>query len=135
MNALESLGCAVNGNMKMADLRSEVYFKIGLSILQNYADYNTKDPVDDTEYIAVVRVIIEAISQEMRSSGIEKRDCAEVAQKLKTFNRTLYQNIWIKHAKEDQEPDDKPFDLEKEYELAQYTFDYIYEHSEHPHNL
>ena len=44
----------------------------------------------------------------------------------------MYQNIWIEHSKEDEEPDGEPVDLEKEFQSAQYTFDYIYEHGEHP---
>lgn len=116
----------------MADLRCEVYLKIGRSILQDYFDYNKKNPVDDTEYIPIVRVIIEAITKETKSSGMGKGDCAEMAEKLKAFNRTLYQNIWIEHAKENEDPDEEPADLEKEYEMARYTFDYIYEHGEHP---
>lgn len=70
MGALESLGYNVNGNLKMADPRCDVYLKIGRSILKNYFEYNNKDPVDDTEYIPVVRVIIEAIAKEMKSSGL-----------------------------------------------------------------
>jgi hypothetical protein len=60
--------------------------------------------------------------------GLGKPNCDELAEKLRTFNRQMYQNIGIKHAKEDEEQ----FDLEKESQLAQYYFDYIYEHGEHP---
>jgi hypothetical protein len=133
MNALESLGYNVNGNLKMADPRCEVYLKIGRSILKNYFDYNNKDPVDDKEYIPVVRVIIEGIAKEMKSSGLPEADCKEMAKKLKAFNRSLYQDIWVKHAKEDHDPEDEePLDLEKESELARYIFDYIYKHGKHP---
>jgi len=128
IEALESLGYSVNGNMKMADSRYEVYLRIGRSILRNYFDYYTKNSMDDAEYIPTVRVIIEGITEEMRSSGMGKPNCKEMTEKLKDYNREMYQNIWIEHAKEDEEP----FDLEREYQLAKYTFDYIYEHGEHP---
>lgn len=57
-----------------------------------------------------------------------------MAGKLKAFNRSLYQDIWIEHAKEDHDPDEGPLDLEKEYSLAKHTFDYIYKHKKHPPN-
>ena len=60
------------------------------------------------------------------------QDYDELTEKLKAFNRSLYQNIWIEHAKEDEDGNEEPVDLKKECELAGYTFDYIYEHGEHP---
>jgi hypothetical protein len=84
--------------------------------------------MDDAEYIPTVRVIIEGITEEMRSSGMGKPNCKEITEKLKDHNREMYQNIWIEHAKEDEES----FDLEREFQLAKYTFDYIYEHGDHP---
>ena len=68
----------------------------------------------------------------MKSSGMPGPNCGEVSEKLKAFNRSLYQNIWIEQAKEDHGSDENPLDLEKEYELAKDTFEYIYEHGEHP---
>jgi len=44
--------------------------------------------------------------------------CDKVATKLKDFNRVLYQNRWIEQAREDEDPNEEPFDLKKEYELA-----------------
>ncbi|MGQ9647937.1 MAG: hypothetical protein ACUVWO_15540, partial [Thermodesulfobacteriota bacterium] len=116
----------------MADPRCEIYLGVGKSILRDYFDYNTKNPADDTEYIPIVRLIIEGITKKMKSSGIGKADCAEVAEKLRAYNREMYQNIWIEHAKEDQDPDEEPLDLEKERRAAQYTFNYIYKHGKHP---
>ena len=84
--------------------------------------------MDDAEYIPTVRVIIEGIIEEMRSSRMGKKNCDEIAKKLKAYNSERYQNIWIEHAKEDEEP----LDLEKESQLAKYTFDYIYKHRKHP---
>lgn len=133
IEALKSLGYSDNGNMKIEDSRCEVYLKIGKSILRKYFDYYTKNSIDDAEYIPTVRLIIEGIIEEMRCSGMGKSNCDEIAEKLKVYNREMYQNIWIEHAKEDEESEDEePLDLEKEYQLAKYTFDYIYEHGEHP---
>lgn len=135
MGALETLGYSVNRNMRMTDMKCQSYLKIGSTILRKYFGYSQKHSLDDTEYIPVVRLIIEGIAEEMRSSGMLEPNYKEVAKKLKAFNRALYQNIWIEHAKEDEDPDEEPFDREKEYELAKYTFDYIYKHGKHPHNF
>ncbi len=116
-------------------MKSQSYLKVGETILRKYFDYSTKYSVDDVEYIPVVRLIIEGIAEEMKSSGTLEPNCNEVAKKLKDFNRQMYQNIWVEHAKEDFDPEDEePFDLEKEYELAKYTFDYIYKHKKDPPN-
>lgn len=132
IDLLEKLGYAVNRNVRMTEMRCQSYLQIGRTILRSYFDYYTKKSLDDTEYIPVVRLIIEGMAKEMRSSGMLGPNCHEVVDKLKAFNRSLYQNIWIEHAKEDEEWGEEPADLEKEYESAKYTFDYIYEHGEHP---
>ena len=59
-------------------------------------------------------------------------NCNVLTEKLKSFNRQMYQNIWIEHAKEDEDGNEEPVDLKKECELAGYSFDYIYKHGEHP---
>ncbi len=130
--ALRSLGHPGGGGTKTTDPESQIYFDIGKSILRDYSAYNKKSPVDDTEYIPIVRVIIRGITKEMESSGIGESNRKEVAEKLRAFNRSLYEDIWIEHAKEDHDPDEGPLDLKKEYESARYTFDYIYKHGKHP---
>lgn len=134
-DALERLGYSVKGKASVTGTREQSFLRIGRTILRKYFDYYREKTLDDTEYIPVVRLIIEGITKEMRSSGIGKQACDEIAQKLKAFNREMYQNIWIEHAKEDHDPDEEPLDLGKEYESAKYTFDYIYRHGEHPRNL
>ena len=132
VNALESLGYTVSRGTMMTDPRCEFFQRIGRTILRNYFDYYTKNSMDDAEYIPTVRVIIESITQEMKSLEMGQSNCDELTEKLKTFNRQLYQNLCIEHAKEDQGPNEEPFDLGEAYESARYTFDYIYEHGEHP---
>ena len=113
-------------------MKSQSYFEIGRTILRKYFDCYTEKTLDDTEYIPVVRLIIEAITQEMRSADIPGSSCDEVAEKLKESNRILYKDYWIEQAREDQAPDEDPLDPQEESESARYTFDYIYEHGEHP---
>ena len=111
MEALESLGYPVNRDMRMTDMKSQSYFQVGRGILRKYFDYHRKNSMDDTEYIPVVRLIIEGIAEEMKSSGVLESNSKEVAKRLKDFNRQMYQNIWIEHAKEDYDPEDEePFD-------------------------
>ncbi len=132
IDVLEKLGYSVDREVRMTDMKSQSYFEVGRTILRKYFDYNLENTEDDAEYIPVVRLIIEGIAQEMGSSGMPESNCREVAENLKEFNRGLYQKIWIEHAKEDHDPDDEPLDIKKEYELAKYTFDYIYKHGKHP---
>ncbi len=117
---------------KVTNLKNQGYVGIGKTILRKYFDYCQKNTLDDVEYIPVVRLIIEGTAEEMKSTGLLESTCKEVVKKLKDFNRQMYQNIWVEHAKEDEDPDEEPFDLEKEYRLAKYTFDYIYKHGKHP---
>ena len=132
INVLESHGYSVNRDMRMSDMKCQTYFNTGKTILQKYFDYYRDKSLDDTEYLPVVRLIIEGIAEGMSSAGMLMPYCDEVAGKLKAFNRSLYQNHWIEQVKEDQDPKEEPFDLESEYQLAKHTFDYIYEHGEHP---
>ena len=88
-DALERLGYSVNRGDKVTDLRGEVNLKIGRTILRKYFDYYKEKSLDDTEYIPVVRLIIEGIAQEMGSSGLLEPNCREVAGKLKAFNGSL----------------------------------------------
>ncbi len=68
----------------MTDMRSENYFEIGKTILQKYFDYYIENSLDDTEYLPVVRLTIEGITEQMRSSGMSAPSCDDVGKKLKT---------------------------------------------------
>ena len=120
----------VRGGHNCEALSCQIFLRVGRTILRKYFDYYTQNSLDDTEYIPVVRLIIEGITEEMDSAGMPESSCDEVAEKLKTFNRILYQNLWIENTRED--ADEEPLDPQKECESARYTFDYIYEHGEHP---
>jgi hypothetical protein len=77
-------------------------------------------------------LIIEGIAKEVQASGIGEQNCNELIEKLKSFNCQMYQNLWMKHAKEDADANGEPLDIEKELKTARYTFDYIYQHGRHP---
>lgn len=105
------------------------YIKVGETILQKYFDYYFKHSLDDAEYIPVVKVIIEGIEESMFSANIEKKEIREVKKQLKDFNRRLYTDLWLKHAREDE---GENIDQRKEIKSARYYFDYIYKNEEHP---
>ena len=132
IEALESLGDPAFQEMTMTNPGCQVYLEIGKAVLRNYFDHSTKKSLDDSEYISTVRVIIESIAKEMESSKAGRWDGDELTKKLKSFNRHLYKDLWVKHAKEDKDREKEPVDAEKERRSAGYTFDYIYRHGKHP---
>ncbi len=107
----------------------ETYINIGKSILGDYFDFYCQQSLDDAEYIPTVRVIIEGILKAMIAANINKEDINTTEKDLIEHNRGLYINIWLEHAKEDEDN----LGIEDETESAKYYFDYIYEHGEHPH--
>ena len=64
----------------------------------------------------------------MKADGFEDTDIKNVEEELIQLNMNLYIKRWLKHAKEAEEFPD----LESETEAAQYYFEYIFEHEEHP---
>jgi hypothetical protein len=128
IDALESLGFAVSQKAVMTNPGCQIFLKIGKAILRDYFDYYVENSLDDGEYIPIVRVIIEGIAKEMESGGMGQQGRNELIEKLKNFNRQIYQNRWIKQVEEAEGQLDK----EKEYQEAKKTFDYIYKHGKHP---
>ena len=126
--ALESLGFAVSQNAVMTNPGCQIFLKIGKAILRDYFDYYVENSMDDGEYIPIVRVIIEGIAKEMESCGMGQQSRNELIEKLRTFNRQMFQNLWMKHVEEDEDRLDK----EKEFQEAKKTFDCVYKHGKHP---
>jgi len=112
------------------DKMGDNYENIGIAILKNFFNYYHEQRLDDAEYIPVVKIIINGIQESMLSSGIAEKDVESLKNRLMEFNRELYKELWLKHAKENE--DSEVFDLDSESESAEYYFDYIYEHGEHP---
>ena len=78
----------------------------------------------------MVKVIIDGIQESMLASNVPKKELESLKNRLIEFNRELYKDRWVKHAKEDEDPED--IDLDSELDSAAYYFDYIYKHGEHP---
>jgi hypothetical protein len=103
---------------------------IGKTILSNLFRFYRKRKLDDAEYVPVAKVIIEGITEAMTEAGFAKKDVKRAEKDLRVFNRDLYVDLWLKHAKEDL--GEKDVDIDAEIEDATYYFDYIYKHGEHP---
>ena len=112
------------------DKMGDNYENIGIAILKNFFNYYHEQRLDDAEYIPVVKIIINGIQESMLSSGIAEKDVESLKNRLIEFTRELYKELWLKHAKENE--DSEVFDLDSESESAEYYFDYIYKHGEHP---
>ena len=95
---------------------------------KRYFKYYAKHSLDDTKYIPVVKIIINSIERAMKADGFENRDIKSVEEELVQLNMRLYIERWLRQAKEDEEFPDS----ESETEAAQYYFEYILEHEEHP---
>ena len=108
------------------------YENIGMTILKSFFDYYCEQKLDDAEYVRVVKVIIDGIQESMLSSDIAEKEVVSLKTRLIGFNRKLYKDLWIKDAKEHEDPERIDLDLDSESESATYYFDYIYEHGEHP---
>jgi hypothetical protein len=64
----------------------------------------------------------------MASEQIDIKNIQALKETLKKFNRDLYISGWLTQAKEAE----NELNLEEESEAAEYYFDYVYEHGEHP---
>ncbi|MBL7174444.1 MAG: hypothetical protein ISS66_01345 [Desulfobacteraceae bacterium] len=106
------------------------YQNIGMSILKNLFDFYCEKKLDDEEYIPVVKIIIKGIQESMPASNVPEKEIESLKNRLIEFNRELYKDLWLKHAKEHENPEQ--LDLDGELDSAAYYFDYIYEYGEHP---
>ena len=112
------------------DKMGDNYENIGIAILKNFFDYYREQTLDDEDYIRVVKVIISGMQESMLSSGVTEKNVESLKSRLIEFSRGLYKELWLEHAREDE--DSENLDLDGESKSATFYFDYIYEHGEHP---
>jgi hypothetical protein len=97
----------------------DTHIKIGISILNKYAEYAETETIDDrAEYFPTVKVIIEGIV-DMIESSTEKEKAESI---LIDHVKQGYVALWIKHTKEDEEDPD----IEYEESRARSAFDRFY---------
>lgn len=107
-----------------------IYENIGMSVLSKFLDYYEEAELYDLQYIPVVKVIVNGIRESMLSANLAEKDIEALKERLIEWNRGIYKDLWLEHAKEEEDP--ARLDLEYEAEEAAYCFDYIYEHGKHP---
>ncbi len=108
----------------------DTHISIGKAVLSNLFRFYKKRELDYAEYIPVVRLIIEGIAKGLNAAGLDKEDVKAAEETLRAFNRDLYVEEWLKHARE--ESGDTKLDTEAETAEGTYYSDYIYKHGEHP---
>lgn len=126
--ALESLGYNIDCNFSNNYYINPIV-KTSKTILRNYFNYYSEHSLDDTEYIPIVRVIIESIVQSVGRIETKYMEKEKIGEYLKDFNRKMYEDIWLQHAKEEE---GSKVDEQEELKEARKQFNYIYEHEDHP---
>ena len=130
VSCLQSLGYQVNMETGIDQSHWILpYWETARNILRKYFLYSEENSLDDAAYIPVVRLIIESTVEIIQKGGINAKQREDLKLRLIQFNRQMYENLWIKNAKEDEGDN---FNHEDELERARYTFDYIFEYGRHP---
>ncbi|MGD9161019.1 MAG: hypothetical protein PVG39_21555 [Desulfobacteraceae bacterium] len=101
---------------------------IGKEIIKQLHDYYEEITMDDTEYIPLIKKVIEAINNHISLYDISKSENEALKETLLTCAKDLYVEVCQINAKENGE--DLSAKQVKEESLE--VFDYIYEHGEYP---
>lgn len=105
------------------------YFDIlmiaGKDVLMRLYEKNEYDPMDDAEYIPILKSVIEGIENSAKTLGLSDPERKKLSKSLKDFVRRLYIKVWLENLEEGEEEDL----AEQE---AKENFDYIFKHEEHP---
>ena len=101
---------------------------IGMEILKHLHNYNEDVFLDDTEYIPLIKIIIEAINDYISLYDISKSENEALKIKLLTHATDLYVEVCQINAKENGEDISAKQVKDESLEL----FNYIYEHGEYP---
>ena len=107
---------------------AETAEKIGKEIIKRLHQHNEENSLDDTEYIPLIKRIIEAIGVYMSQSDKSKLEIDSLTSTLIGYAKGLYVELCQIHAEEDNED----ISLEQVKEESEEYFDYIYEHEDHP---
>jgi hypothetical protein len=110
--------------------KKELFVSIGRSVIEHYSEFCDREGLDDAEYIPTVKVIIEGLESAMVEQKMDDKDRLAVRDDLLSFCRNMYTEGWLSNAVEDAEG--RRVDMKGERKAAEYYFDYVYEHGEHP---
>ena len=101
---------------------------VGREIISHLSENNEHHPIDDAEYIPLIKRIIEAIESYVGNSNISKSEVAKLKQELLSHAKGLYVESCLLHAKEGGEN----ISAEECKDESEEFFDYIYKHEEYP---
>ena len=108
--------------------QEELVEGIGREIIKRLHDYNEEEPLDDAEYIPLIKRIIEAIKIYSNKINLNNEELDTIDKSLVAYSRELYIELCKKHAKENNED----VTIEELKEESEEYFNYIYEYEEHP---
>ena len=90
---------------------------IGKSVIKHYFTYYEEVGLDDeTEFLPALKIIIAGII------AVCKKDKDDIKNELENYARSLYCDLWLLHAKEDEDD----IDVTSEKKEALNTFNEIY---------
>jgi hypothetical protein len=98
---------------------------IGRSIIKKLHYHSGKVSLDDTEYIPVLKKVLDGIVEELSRSNFSKTNIGSIKKTLKHYAKDLYVKAWIKN-KLEEETVDEAGEMGKEY------FEYVYKYGKHP---
>jgi hypothetical protein len=98
---------------------------IGRSIIKKLHYHADKVSLDDSEYIPIVKKIINGIASQLKNSHFSKSEVVTMRKTLKQYAKDLYVKAWIKNSLEE-ETVDEAREMGKEY------FEYVYKYGKHP---
>ncbi len=96
--------------------------RIVMAILDREHKHEMADPMDDSEYIPLLRRIIVSASERLVEEGFTKDEGDGLADKLYNHARKLYVESWMSHIEEDED-----VELKEELIAANKTFNEHYE--------
>lgn len=101
---------------------------IGREIIKQLHTHNEENSLDDSEYIPVIKRIVEAINSRMQRNGISKSENETLKVSLIKYAMGLYVDLCQKHSIEN----DENLSLEQVKEESEEFFKYIYKHEDYP---
>ena len=106
----------------------EILEGAGKQIIGTLNEYNEQEKLDDTEYIPVVKRVIEALTIYLKENNATDKQSEELTNTLIEYTKGLYIALCQKHAIEDEED----ITMEEVNQESDEYFNYVYEHETHP---
>jgi hypothetical protein len=105
---------------------------VGREIIKRLHEFTEEQPMDDSEYIPLIKMIIEAINTYVSKLDLSKSENEDLQKTLFTYAKDLYVELYLIHAEEQEGISNNQYKINEYKEEAEEVFDYIYKHEEHP---